>query len=60
MREDKKWMEDIKTRYINTNNLEKIGDLPENWIGTVKGTKKKEKFEQEKDQWPSVETLSVI
>lgn len=45
---DKKSIEDIMMRYINTSNLEKIGDSLKDWIGTDKETQKKEKFEQER------------
>jgi len=47
-KKDKILLEDIKMRYINTSNLEKIGDLLKNCIETRKGTKIKETFEQER------------
>jgi len=54
MKRQRKSIEDIKMRYINTSNLEKIGDLLDNWIKT------EERCGKEKDLWTSVETLSVM
>jgi len=47
---DKKWTKDIKMRYINTSNLEKIGDLLKNRIKTERRTKIEEQRTKTKDQ----------